>query len=161
MFDRSRIIRRTLYGVIVLNMIVLALVFIFPRLSFMAANSSLEAEQLMETRGARDMPNQYAVTYKVVNRIRKMTASDAVVFMPPGHRVGSFRSAVAQRLFPRTVHFGDDGDFLESLSAAMKAGEGFLVYTANWLPDGCSHNIGFALGFSGIRICRLDGQTIR
>ena len=72
----------------------------------------------METQGAKDMPNQFTVTYKVANRIRKMTASDAVVFMSPLHIVESFRSVVMQRFFPRTVHFGDDEDFLDQFPAS-------------------------------------------
>ena len=73
----------------------------------------------------RNMPNQLARTYQVVNRIKGLTPLKARVFMPPGDRMeGSFRSAAIQILYPREIFFAEDENFASrfSFSELCRAG---------------------------------------
>ncbi|MCH8157707.1 MAG: hypothetical protein IID18_08160, partial [Nitrospinae bacterium] len=94
----SVLVRRVFTGIVVLNLVVLLTVFAGPRIQFIAEHIDRPAERLTETTGASDLPNQFIKTYRVVNRIRKMTSPDAAVFFPSGDREGSIRSVATQGL---------------------------------------------------------------
>ena len=62
-------VEKTILGIIVLNIFVMAFIFLIPRMEFIANHWGWKAEALMESSGAMDTPNQYSKTYKVVNQI--------------------------------------------------------------------------------------------
>ncbi len=101
----------TILGVIVLNIFVLAYIFIIPRSQFIIDHWKWKPEDLMETSGPTDTPNQYPRTYKVANEIRNITKKNSIILMPTDNwEFGSNRSVVIQRLYPRKVYFfGDEG----------------------------------------------------
>ena len=104
-------VENTILGIIIFNVFVLAYVFIIPRAQFIIDHWEWKPEDLMETRGPTDMPNQYPRTYKVTNEIRNITKENSIILMPADNwEFGSNRSVVIQRLYPRKVYFfGDEG----------------------------------------------------
>ena len=108
----GRWVRTIIAGIVAGNLIMLFIFFLIPRTQFLLAHKDLTRNQLMETKGSLDMPNQLWRTNKVVNRIGELTPKGATVFMPPGDRLqGSFRSAAIQVLYPRKIFFGGDENF--------------------------------------------------
>ena len=105
-------VESTILGIIVLNILVLAFVFLIPRVQFMVDHWGWEAEALMESSGARDTPNQYSKTYRMVNQVKKVLLKNSIILMPPDNwEFGSSRSVVIQRLYPNKVYFAGDKDF--------------------------------------------------
>ncbi len=149
-------IAKSVYGIIAGNLVVLSIVFIFPRVQFFLSHSNLTHVQLSETRGSGDMPNQFSKTYAVANRLRQLTPEDATLFMPPGDRQeGSFRSAVIQVLYPRRIVFGDDVGFENKLNASQVKPT-YTVFSAEWHPEFCGERPRIPLNDSGFGMCRLD-----
>lgn len=139
------------------NLVILCTVFIAPRAQFILSHGNLSPVQIRETAGSADMPNPLSGTYQVVDRIRRLTPEDATVFMPPGNRLqGSFRSAVIQVLYPRTIIFGDDGDFANLLKTASGGNFVFFVYGRDWQADFCGERRRLELSDFGFGMCRLD-----
>ena len=105
-------VENTILGTIVFNIFVLAYIFIIPRSQFIIDHWEWKHEDLMETSGPVDMPNQYPRTYKLANQIRRVTKEDTIILMPTANwEFGSNRSVVIQRLYPRKVYFFGDYGF--------------------------------------------------
>ena len=122
-------VENTIMGITVLNIFVLAFVFLIPRVQFMAKHWGLKAEALMESSGAMDTPNQYSETYKVTNQVRKIAREDAVVYMPADKwGFGLNRSVVIQRLYPRKVYFSGDPEEDKAFSDASKILNSYIVF---------------------------------
>ena len=126
-------VENIIWSVIALNFVVLMYVFLIPRLQFMASNWGMESAVLMETSGARDIPNQYLKTYKVANQIQKFIKNDSIVLMPPDNMGFVLnRSVLIQRLYPREIYFSGDKGFDEFvLSLKNKEKKIFVIINPN------------------------------
>ena len=156
----GRLARKITTGFVIGNLIVLSTVFLAPRIEFLMAHTGLTSNQLMETKGSSDMPNQLAPTYAVVNRIRELTPVSAIIFMPPGDRMqGSFRSATIQILYPRKIFFGEDGNFQGELKKAEKSEGSYFVYSPQWNPEYCPEASRMGLTDFGFGMCRLTQKN--
>jgi len=152
----SRWVRKIIAGIVIGNLIVLVIFFLFPRMQFLLANKSLPVNQRMETAGSSDMPNQRIRTYQVVNRVKELTPLQATIFMPPGYRLeGSFRSVTIQVLYPREIFFGEDENFASELKEGFKREASFFVYSPDWRPDFCAQPSRIELTDFGFGMCRL------
>ena len=144
--------------IIVLNISVLAYMFLIPRVQFMAVNWNLGPEALMETRLAKDTPNQYPRAYKFANQIRKITGDTSIILMPGnGWKFGSNRSVVIQRLYPRKIYFfGDQGfeDRMRNLITQKK--EIFVVFNEDWGSFLCETKRVRTLNSPGFGICQIE-----
>jgi len=150
-------VQKVIVGVVIGNLIVLSIYFLAPRMKFFSVHRGLNSNHFMETTGSLDMPNQLSQTYKVVNRIRELTAEDAILFMPPGDRKkGSFRSAAIQILYPRKIFFGEDGNFERELKGAKKSNASYFVYSPEWKPEFCEEPSRIELTDIGFGMCRLE-----
>ena len=152
-----RWVRKIISGIVIGNLFVLTAFFLLPRMQFLLAHINLTSDQIMETTGSRDMPNQLSKTYAVVHRIRELTPVSARVFMPPGDRMnGSFRSAVIQVLYPRKIIFGDDTKFDEELNDAEKFKTIYFVFSPQWKPEFCQEVSIIKLTDFGFGMCKLN-----
>ena len=125
-------VENTILGIIVLNMIVMAFVFLIPRIQFIANHWGWESEAIMESSGAMDTPNQYSETYKVANQVRKIVTKDSTVFMLAdkwGFKLK--RSVVIQRLYPRKVYFAGDSEAKKVFSDVSKISNSYVVFNEN------------------------------
>ena len=148
-------VRKIIAGIVVGNLIVLVIFFLLPRMQFLLAHKNLTRNQLLETTGSRDMPNQLARTYQVVNRIKEMTPKDARVYMPSGDRLeGSFRSAAIQVLYPRKIFFGEDENFASRLEDDFKDDASYFVYSPDWRPEFCAESSRIELTDFGFGVCQ-------
>jgi hypothetical protein len=148
-------VRRIIAGIVIGNLIVLIIFFLLPRGQFLLAQKNLTRNQLMETTGSGDMPNQLARTYQVVNRIKELTPEGATIFMPPGDRLeGSFRSAAIQILYPREIFFGEDENFVSRLEDDFKDKTAFFIYSPEWKPEFCTESSRIELTDFGFGMCR-------
>jgi hypothetical protein len=149
-------VENMIWSVIALNFVVLMCVFLIPRLQFMASHWGMEPEVLMETSGARDIPNQYIKTYKLANQIREFIRDDSIVLMPPDNRGFILnRSVLIQRFYPRKVYFFEDQRFDEFvLSLANQKDEIYVVFNENWGKIFCKEESVEPLGTPGFGVCR-------
>lgn len=150
-------VENTILGVIVLNIFVMAFVFLIPRMQFMASHWGWEAEALMESSGALDTPNQYSKTYKVVNQIRKIAPDESIIFMPVNNEGFELsRSVVIQRLYPRKVYFSSDAGFGQVLSQVNSYQEVYAVLNDRRKKEYCVIDSMKPLSSSDFGICRID-----
>ena len=122
-------VENTIMGIIVLNMFIMAFVFLIPRMQFIANHWEWESETLMESSGSKDTPNQYSETYKVANQVRKIATKNSTVFMPAdkwGFELN--RSVVIQRLYPRKVYFVGDSEAEKAFSDVSKISNSYVVF---------------------------------
>ena len=153
MIDRNWVVS-TILGIIFLNIFVLAYIFIIPRSQFIIDHWKWKSEDLMETSGPMDMPNQYPITYKVANEIRNVTEENSIILMPTDNwEFGSNRSVLIQRLYPRKIYFfGDDEYFLRNHNQNSNK----LAYAVAFKGDGaelCFKKNTKNLGKTGFVIC--------
>ena len=148
-------VENTILGIIVLNMFVMAFVFLIPRMQFIANHWGCESEALMESSGAMDTPNQYSKTYRVVNHVKKMLLGNSIILMPPDNwEFGSSRSVVIQRLYPNKVYFAGDEDFSFQIKTIDIEKPVYGVAFRNDGADLCFEKEIKSLGETGFVICK-------
>ena len=101
-------VKRLLLTTIAVNLILILVVFAGPRIKFIAENFDKSYEQLAETSGPPDLPNQFAKTYQVAHQLKEHVMKSQSLFLPPGDQDGSFRSVMTQVLFSKKLFFSDD-----------------------------------------------------
>ena len=149
-------VESTILGIIVLNILVLAFVFLIPRVQFMADHWGWKAEALMESLGARDTPNQYSKTYRMVNQIKKLLLKNSIILMPPDNwEFGSSRSVVIQRLYPNKIYFSGDKDFPFQIKTIDIEKPVYGVAFPNDGADLCLEKEIKNLGETGFVMCKL------
>jgi hypothetical protein len=146
-------VEKTILGIIVLNIFVMAFVFLIPRMQFIANHWGWKAEALMESSGAMDTPNQYSKTYKMANQVRKIATEDSTVFMP-ANKWGN-RSVMIQRLYPRKVYFSGDPEADKVFSDASKISNSYIVFNEHWGQDLCVKRSVKYLEAERTGICRI------
>ena len=144
--------------IIVLNIFVLAYMFLIPRAQFISAHWNLSSETLMETTGAKDTPNQYSRNYRVANQIRKITGETSIILMPGDDwEFSSSRSVMIQRLYPRKIYFfGDKGFESRMRNLIDQKKEFFVVFNEDWGRSLCKARRVQALNNPGFGICRIE-----
>ena len=149
-------VESTILGIIVLNILVLAVVFLIPRVQFMASHWGWKAEAIIESSGARDTPNQYSETYEIANQLRKIAMEDAKVYIPTDKWEFEFnKSVVIQRLYPRKVYFSEDSEADNVFSNTTKISNSYVVFNERWGQDLCAmHSVQY-LKTTMIGICRV------
>ena len=155
-------VENMIWLIILLNIYVLAFMFLIPRVQFMFVHWDLDPEALMETLGAKDTPNQYSRAYRVANQIRKITEGTSTILMPRDDwEFGSNRSVMIQRLYPRKVYFfGDRGfeDRMRNLTTQKK--EFFVVYNEEWGSSLCRAKRIQSLNDPDFGICRIENGIV-
>ena len=145
----------TILGIIVLNIFILVGILIIPRSQYIIDHWKWQSENLMETSGPMDMPNQYPITYKVANEIRNVTEEISIILMPKDNwEFGSTRSVLIQRLYPRKVYFFGDNEFSENNN---KLNSNKLVFAVALKGNGiqlCFKEDAKSLGNTGFVICK-------
>ena len=149
-------VESTILGIIVLNILVLAVVFLIPRVQFMASHWGWKAEAIIESSGARDTPNQYSKTYKIANQLRKIVMEDAKVYMPADKWEFEFNTSVLiQRLYPRKVYFSEDSEADNVFFDSSKFSNSYVVFNERWGQDLCATQSVKYLKTTRIGICRV------
>lgn len=149
-------VENSIWGIIVLNIFVMAFVFIIPRVQFMINHWEWESDALMESSGAGDTPNQYSKTYKIANRVRKIAGEDAVIYMAADMRRGGLnKSVMIQRLYPRKVHFTGDSEGNKALPDALIVANSYVVFNEHWGQDLCAKQSVKYLEEERVGICRV------
>ena len=98
-------------SIVVINLIIILVVFAGPRIKFMVDNFNQSYEQLAETSGPPDLPNQFAKTYQVARLLREKLNRSQSLFLPSGDKEGFVRSVMTQMLFREKLIFTDDPNF--------------------------------------------------
>lgn len=125
-------VEKMIWSIILLNIFVLAGVFLIPRAQFMIGNWGMESGAIMETAGAEDTPNQYSKTYRMVNNIRKVLAEDSIIFIPEDNKeLGTNRSVVIQRLYPRKIFFLGDPKAEKVISKVSNFTNAYMILNEN------------------------------
>jgi hypothetical protein len=152
-------VENIILGIIVLNIFVMAFVFLIPRMQLIANHWGWKAEALMESSGAMDTPNQYSKTYKMANQVRKIVAEDSTVFMPADKwGFGLNRSVVIQRLYPRKVYFSGDPEGDKAFPDASKISNSYIVFNEHWGQGLCVKQSVKYLEAGKIGICRTGNK---
>tara|TARA_Y100001960_G_scaffold83513_2_gene89221 strand:+ start:302 stop:781 length:480 start_codon:yes stop_codon:yes gene_type:complete len=144
----------TIFGIIVLNIFILVDIFIIPRSQYIIDHWKWQSEDLMETSGPMDMPNQYPMTYKVANEIRNVTEENTIILMPTDNwEFGSNRSVVIQRLYPRKVYFLGDNELLGDNQNLDSNKLAYAVELKENSAELCFNKDAKSLGNTGFVIC--------
>lgn len=150
-------VENAILGIIILNIFVMALVFLIPRMQFMTNHWGWEAEALMESSGALDTPNQHSKAYKVVNQIRKIAPDESIIFMSLNNEdFGLSRSVVIQRLYPRKIYFSGEVEFGQVLSQMNSYQEVYAVLNDRRRKEYCVIDSMKPLSNSDLGVCRID-----
>ena len=153
---KDKWIQTVVWAVIFLNLVVISQLFIIPRVNFIIEHFKEDRVALRESVGPRDMPNQYVQTYKVMNQVRKLTAGDSLLLLPPDNwEFGSPRSAVIQILYPRRVFFSGDLGFDNLIARAFTSKKAYVIFNKHWGINLCGKQPRRPLGKKGFGICRI------
>ena len=147
-------VRRFLLAIVAINLIVILVVFAGPRIKFIADNFDKSYEQLAETSGPADLPNQFAKTYQLAHQLRKKVKKGQPLFLPSGISEGSIRSVMTQVLFWRKLNFADDPYFWRNLESA--GSRAYVVSRSREKDKLCYGMGGEILGDTGFILCQLD-----
>ena len=144
-------------GIVAFNIFVLAYVFLIPRTQFIVDHWGWNSEMLMEIKGAIDIPNQYSKTYKVANRMRKVTRKNSIILMPTDNwEFGSNRSILIQRLYPRKVYFFGDENFYDRKSSISVKTTIYAIAFSGDNANLCFKEESEKLSDTDFVICRSD-----
>ena len=150
----SHRVKQVLLGIVAINLIVVIAVFAGPRIKFIVENIDKSYEQLAETPGPSDLPNQYQKTYQVAYQLREKFNKNQTLFLPPSDREGTIRSVLSQVLFGEALIFSDDPDFRQNLK---NKGSKVYALSRNEGKDELCHGVkGEDLGNTGFILCRLN-----
>ena len=147
-------VRRFLFIIIGVNLVIITAVFAGPRVKFIADNLGKSYEERAENSGPSDMPNQFSKTYRVAHQLKKHVVSGQFLLLPPGNREGSFRSVMTQVLFSQRISFADDSKLRQSLEEKISS-----VYEVSKFNDkakSCNELERVVLGETGFILCKLD-----
>ena len=147
-------VKRFLLTTIAINLILILVVFAGPRVKFIAENFDKSYEQLAETSGPPDLPNQFTKTYQVAHQLKEHVIKGQSLFLPPGNRDGSFRSVMTQVLFSQKLIFADDPYFLRDIEE--KESRAYVVSQHGGEVKLCSGGDKKVLGETGFVLCQLD-----
>ncbi len=147
--------QKFIYLLVTMNLVVLLVVFILPRIHLMLENHDKDFSQIQETQVAKDLPNQFYLSYQIANRIDWGIPKTAAVFLPPMEFPGAFRSAMVQVLFPRRVFSADMEDFDENFNNLQSFPEAYLLYSPDWQADFCPLEKQIPLNHLGWGLCWL------
>ena len=145
-------VRRFLLAIVAINLIVILVVFAGPRIKFIADNFDKSYEQLAETSGPADLPNQFAKTYQVAHQLREKVKRGQSLFLPPGIKEGSIRSVMTQVLFWVELHFTDDPYFWQDLEKS--GSHAYMVSRRGGKDKLCYGMDGEILGDTGFILCQ-------
>ena len=131
------IIRFFLYIIIAGNIIILSIVFLYPRFSFMIRYWGASEREILLSEGSRDNPNTERLRkiYKLMYFVKDNSREDGVVyFINPQFSLAQ----VYKILLPRKVQFLDSHDIKKSLFGQKKEGiPNYFVFTKEDKPDFC------------------------
>ena len=147
--------QKFIYLIVAMNLVVLIAMFIFPRIQFILENRGKGFSQIQETLGARDLPNQYYLSYQNANQIDRIIPKTAVVFLPAKEYPGAVRSVMVQALFPRQVFSADMEDFEKKFNNLQAFAEAYLLSTPDWQADFCPEEKRISLMAKDWNVCRI------
>ena len=149
----NSVMKKYLNAIVVINLVVILVVFAGPRIKFFIQHSNKSYEQISETSGPGDLPNQFAVSYKVANKLKSKVEKGLTLVVDMGSNDGLVRSVIVQVLFQHNLMFSDDIDSQNK----SKSIEGAYVVTFNDGENGlCTKNNSERLGDTGFLLCKLN-----
>tara|TARA_B110000438_G_scaffold88965_1_gene88450 strand:+ start:6220 stop:7794 length:1575 start_codon:yes stop_codon:yes gene_type:complete len=150
----SGYVKRFLFATVVINLVLILVVFTGPRIKFIVENFEKSYEQLAETSGPPDLPNQFTKTYRVAHRLKEHVMKNQSLFLPPGDRVGSFRSVMTQVLFSQKLIFEDDPYFWRFFEE--KESPAYMLIKQDGEVNLCNGEEVEVLVETGLVLCKLD-----
>ncbi len=150
---KFRAVKYFLYSIVGMNLLVLLTIFIIPRTQISMENLGSSQEDLLETRGPRDLPNLRTGHFILANRITKVSSEDATLFMfplPPANQ-----GPLLKTLYPRKIFWGETQAFNTKISAPPP--NSYLVIRDDWGGDLCGKSPPVALQPPNYKICALKG----
>jgi hypothetical protein len=147
-------IKRFLLMTVAINLILILAVFEGRRIKFIVDNFDKSYEQLAETSGPPDVPNQFTKTYQVAHELKKNVLKGHSLLLPSGKRDGSFRSVMNQVLFSHKLFFLDDPDVWKDLEDDKSIP--YVVSQSDGQNKICGKVEAKALGETGFVLCPLD-----
>ncbi len=151
-FDSS-IFKKYLMSIVAINLAVILVVFLGPRIKFFIQHSNKSYAQISETSGPGDLPNQFSVSYKVANELKKKVAGEIPLLVDMGSSDELIRSVIIQVLFRYNLIF------LDGFDSQYKTGsiEGVYVVTLNDRKNKlCTETNSERLGDTGFVLCIIN-----
>lgn len=140
-FNYDLFIRLLLYVIIAGNVIVLSIVFLYPRLSFMLRYWGASEREILLSEGSKDNPNAESLRriYKLMYFVKDNSeGNDVVYFINPQFSLAQ----VYKILLPRKVQFLDSQGIKKFSLFGQKRGgmPSYLVFMKEDKPDFCGED---------------------
>jgi len=114
----SKHVRRYLFAIITINLSIILIVFTIPRVKFISDNHVKSYQQLTETLGPFDLPNQFRTAYQIAHQIQIHVKKGQVLFLPSSIEEKSVVSVMRQVLFGQKLFFSGDTNFIAELKSS-------------------------------------------
>jgi hypothetical protein len=151
-FENS-VIKKYLKTIVAINLVVILFFFAGPRIKFIIQHSNKSYEKITETSGPNDLPNQFALSYKVANKLKEKVERGQPLVIDVGSNNSLIRSVIVQVLFQHNLMFSDD--FVSQQK--IKSMESYYVGTFNNEGNGlCTEAKLERLGDTGFALCKVD-----
>ena len=151
-FENS-VIKKYLKTIVAINLVVILFFFAGPRIKFIIQHSNKSYEKITETSGPNDLPNQFALSYKVANKLKEKVERGQPLVIDVGSNESLIRSVIVQVLFQHNLIFSDA--FVSKQK--IKSMESYYVGTFNDEGNGlCTETKLERLGDTGFALCKVD-----
>ena len=149
----NQIVKKYLMAIVAINLTVILIFFAGPRIKFIIQHSNKSYEQISETSGPDDLPNQFSVSYKVANELKNKVDRGLSLVIDMGSNDGLIRSVIAQVLFRHNLLFSNDFGSQQKIKSIKDA----YVVTFNDGENGlCTETNSERLGDTGFVLCKVD-----
>jgi len=149
----NSVINKYLKTIVAINLVVILFFFAGPRIKFIIQHSNKSYEKITETSGPKDLPNQFALSYKVANKLKEKVERGQPLVIDVGSNDSLIRSVIVQVLFQHNLMFSDD--FVSQQK--IKSMESY--YLATFIDEEnrlCTENKLVRLGDTGFVLCEVD-----
>ena len=139
--------------VMAINLAVILIVFAGPRIKFIFQHFDKSYKEVTETSGPADLPNQYALSYKVANELQKKVERGRPLVISMSSHQGLIRSVMVQILFRHNLIFSDDFDYKQKIKNIHNA------YAINYNDEKnglCVETNAEKLGDTDFLLCNVD-----
>jgi len=144
--------KKYLMAIMAINLAVILVVFAGPRIKFIFQHFDKSYKEVTETSGPTDLPNQYALSYKVANELQKKVERGRPLVISMSSHEGLIRSVMIQILFRHNLIFSDDFDYKQKMKNIHNA---YAINYNNEKNGLCVETNAEKLGDTNFLLCNI------
>lgn len=149
----SNHVRRFLFVILSINLSIILIVFTIPRVKFISDTHVKSYQQLTETLGPFDLPNQFSTSYQIAHQIQIHVKKGHILFLPSRIEGKSVVSVMRQVLFWQKLFFSGDSNFIDELKSSNSPA--YALSSQNPKEGLCYKKNVTLLGNTGFVLCQI------